>query len=226
MEVQPAIDLRSSRRGVLQVLSAEIELMQLPASAWPDHIRQELGLTIPAHEFGTVGECIQLLLAPLADHQREEGRKIERMLIDTVLDIQAMFGSIDRLPTLQIVDIACGARVSTDAQWGVRYEPWRARLLAKLGAHVIGIDFRESSNEPYLHQVSDLKTDLLSGVASQSCDLAICCGYYWLRPQDQWFGGTAEQQHVAALRSDIRRVLRLGGMLYDGRSIIERVDFQ
>ncbi len=225
MGISTNVELPIERLSARDLLASHSgSLLDAPLSELPPDMRERLALDLSVSPGRTVGGSIRQLLSGLTEvERREDGKRIERLLVQTVLDLRTLCGSIQGVRDLQVVDIACGARATGSGQFGVRYEPWRARLLSQLGAQVIGIDTRRSDGEPYLHQVANLKTDLLSGVMSRSCDLAIWSGYYWVSPEQQWFGGAAEQQHVDALRQDVRRVLRPGGILYDGKSIVERI---
>lgn len=82
-------------------------------------------------------------------------------------------GNLSDLRGKIILDLGCGCKNAEFGEWGKnrKYEPWLARALVILGAHPVGIDIGDLSQEKFeRHQLDLTQHGVLDFLPGQSFD--------------------------------------------------------
>ena len=94
----------------------------------------------------------------------------------------SVFNNLDGLQGKRILDLGCGSTLTKDksifssADSQRDYEPWLCRLLEEAGAHSVGIDIHNLSNESFEHYQGDLsKEAVFDFMPDESIDLINSC---------------------------------------------------
>jgi hypothetical protein len=133
------------------------------------------------------------------------------------------FGSLSAIRGQAILDIACGSSSSrspvTHRQTS-EFEPWMCRLLLELGAHPVGLDIGDNTDEAFEHHRVDLGVPgALDFLTTGSFD-AIHESRLFGSPEFRSAHGPATGRIRREIHRQERRLMRPGGVLIhsDGRS--------
>ena len=114
----------------------------------------------------------------IAEHEVEAPRKEIFRHLDC---LRAVYPEFTDLQGLRILDVACGSRLA-ESNNHRRFDPWMARLLTALGAHVVGVDIAEQRNETFeSHQADLTDPDALAIFKSGSFDACYLGAFPTLR---------------------------------------------
>ena len=107
---------------------------------------------------------LRLALGELdARHQLAAGiaaePNLEAIMAEFVTRLSDAFGLLPAIRGTAVLDFACGSSSSRSPVTGRRtteFEPWMCRLLVALGAHPVGLDIGEITDEAFEHHRVDL----------------------------------------------------------------------
>jgi hypothetical protein len=144
------------------------------------------------------------------------------IMTEFVTRLMDAFGSLSAIRGRAILDIACGSRSSRSPATGrpsPEFKPWMCRLLLELGAHPVGLDIGDNTEEAFEHHRVDLgDPGALDFLASGSFD-AIHESRLFGSPEFRSAHGPATERIRREIHRQERRLLRPGGVLIhsDGR---------
>lgn len=214
----------ASTRDVIR--SFDVDLLQVDLVSLPTQLKCSLGLD---RDYGN-GETLGKIIGAMTENRKDssnlgEVRRIEHLLVDTFHDVSKIFSDPKEFQGKSVLDIACGASDPVLTNYGIRFEPWRARFLKNLGFDVVGIDSRPSPGESYHHIVADLEKDGLRAVGKRNFDLVVWCAYLNPDPEKVTFGGEEAKVHVSNLRQQLLSLTNPNSLIYTGEDFIKVHEF-
>jgi hypothetical protein len=189
----------------------------------PDALRRLAALGRTVSDRALLGHALGELDAR---HQLASGiaaePNLEAIMVEFVTRLSDAFGSLPAIRGMAVLDIACGSSSSRSPVTGRRtaeFEPWMCRLLVALGAHPVGLDIGEITDETFEHHRVDLGVSgALDYLATGSFD-AIHESRLFGSPEFRSAHGSATERVRREIHRQERRLLRPGGVLIhsDGR---------